>query len=111
MAKEKVIPLHMIPDVGSEVLEVGEGRFLQTNEAMFTFYKRTKGEHSPFFLALKEQKAVLGGRCPECKLVRVPPFELYCPECNFAELELIEMPDNKKIHCYPVWQWLLHIGK
>jgi uncharacterized OB-fold protein len=108
MAKEKVIPLHMIPDVGSEVLEVGDGRFLQTNEAMFTFYKRTKGEHSPFFLALKERKVILGGRCPECKLVRVPPFELYCPECNFAELDLIEMSDKGVMNSTPPITYFAH---
>ncbi|MBW1740265.1 MAG: SCP2 sterol-binding domain-containing protein [Deltaproteobacteria bacterium] len=108
MGKEKVIPLHMIPDVGSEVVEVGNERFLQTNEAMFTFYKRTKGEHSPFFLALKERRIILGGRCPECKLVRVPPFELYCPECNFAELELIEMPDTGVMNSTPPITYFAH---
>jgi len=108
MAKEKVIPLHMIPDVGSEVLKVGDERFLQTNEAMFTFYKRSKGEHSPYFLALKERKVILGGKCPECKLVRVPPFELYCPECNFAELELIEMPDKGVMNSTPPITYFAH---
>jgi len=108
MAKEKVIPLHMIPDVGSEVVEVGKERVLQTNEAMFTFYKRTKGEHSPYFLALKERKVILGGRCPKCKLVRVPPFELYCPECNFAELELIEMPDTGVMNSTPPITYFAH---
>ncbi len=108
MAKEKVIPVHMIPDVGSEVIEVGNERFLQTNEAMFTFYKRTKGEHSPYFLALKEQKTILGGRCPECKIVRVPPFELYCPECDFAELELIKMPDTGVLNSTPPITYFAH---
>jgi uncharacterized OB-fold protein len=108
MAREKVIPLHMIPDVGSEVVEVGKGRFLQTNEGMFTFYKRTKGEHSPYFLALKERKVILGGRCPKCKLVRVPPFELYCPECDFAELELIEMPDTGVMNSTPPITYFAH---
>lgn len=108
MAKEKVIPLHMIPDVGSEVVKVGKERFLQTNEAMFTFYKRTKGEHSPYFLALKERKVILGGKCPKCKLVRVPPFELYCPECNFAELELIEMPETGVMNSTPPITYFAH---
>jgi uncharacterized OB-fold protein len=90
---EKVIPVHMIPDVESEVIEVGGERYLQSNEAMFTFYKRTKGEFSPYFLALKEKKVILGAKCPTCKLVRVPPFLLFCPECNFNPLELVEMPD------------------
>ncbi len=108
MAKEKVIPLHMIPDVGSEVLEIDDERFLQTNEAMFTFFKRTKGEHSPFFLALKERRTILGGRCPECKIVRVPPFERYCPECNFVELKLIEMPDIGVMNSTPPITYFAH---
>jgi uncharacterized OB-fold protein len=98
----------MIPDAGSEVLEIGNERFLQTNEAMFTFYKRTKGEHSPYFLALKERKAILGGRCPECKIVRVPPFELHCPECDFAELEQIEMPDTGVMNSTPPVTYFAH---
>lgn len=108
MAKEKVIPVHMIPNVGSEVLEVGNQRFLQTNEAMFTFYKRTKGEHSPYFLSLKERKVILGGRCPACKIVRVPPFELYCPDCDFVELELIEMPDTGVMNSTPPITYFAH---
>ena len=108
MAKEKVIPLRMIPDVDSEVVELDGKRYLQTNEAMFTFYKRTKGELSPYFLALKERKVILGGRCPVCKLVRVPPFEFYCSECDFAELELIEMPDIGVMNSTPPITYFAH---
>jgi uncharacterized OB-fold protein len=98
---EKVIPIHMIPDVESEVIEAGGERYLQSNEAMFTFYKRTKGEFSPYFLALKERKAILGARCPTCKLVRVPPFVLFCPECNFEPLEPVEMADTGIMNSTP----------
>ena len=108
MAKEKVIPLRMIPDLDSEVVELDGKRYLQANEAMFTFYKRTKGELSPYFLALKERRVILGGRCPVCKLVRVPPFELYCPECDFAELELIEMPDTGVMNSTPPITYFAH---
>jgi uncharacterized OB-fold protein len=100
MAK-KVIPTHMIPNEGSEVLEIDHGRYLQTNEAMFTFYKRTKGEFSPYFLAIRERKVILGGRCPKCGLVRVPPFALGCPECDFEPLELVEMPDTGVMNSTP----------
>lgn len=98
---EKVIPLHMIPDVESEILEVEGERYLQTNEAMFTFYKRTKGEHSPYFLGLKEKKIILGAKCPKCKLVRVPPFMLFCPECDFESLEHVEMSDKGVMNTTP----------
>lgn len=98
---DKVIPLHMIPDVGSEILEVEGQRYLQSNEAMFTFYKRTKGEQSPYFLGLKEKKIILGAKCPKCKLIRVPPFLLFCPECDFEPLEHVEMPDKGVMNSTP----------
>ena len=98
---EKVIPMHMIPDVASEVIELNGARYLQTNEAMFTFYKRTKGEFSEYFLKLKEDKIILGARCPKCKLVRVPPFMLYCPDCEFEAMEMIEMPDTGVMNSTP----------
>lgn len=105
---KKVIPPELIPDVDSEVLEVGGERFLQTNEAMFTFYKRTKGEQSPFFLALKERKVILGARCPKCGVVRVPPFELYCPECEFEQMETIELPDTGIMNSTPPITYFAH---
>jgi len=98
---EKVIPVHMIPDLESEIIKVHGENYLQSNEAMFTFYKRTKGEFSPYFLSLKERKVILGARCPTCKLVRVPPFLVFCPECNFDPLELVEMPDTGIMNSTP----------
>jgi uncharacterized OB-fold protein len=98
---EKVIPIHMIPDVESEIIEADGESYLQSNEAMFTFYKRTKGEFSPYFLSLKERKVILGAKCPTCKLVRVPPFLLFCPECDFDTLELVEMPDSGIMNSTP----------
>lgn len=105
---EKVIPMHMVPDIESEVVEVGGKRYLQSNEAMFTFYKRTKGEFSPYFLGLKERKVILGARCPTCKLVRVPPFLLFCPECDFNPLELVEVPDTGLMNSTPAITYFGH---
>ncbi|UCD83935.1 MAG: hypothetical protein JSU92_11710 [Deltaproteobacteria bacterium] len=105
---KKVIPPELIPDVDYEILEVGGERFLQTNEAMFTFYKRTKGEQSPFFLALKERKVILGARCPKCQIVRVPLFELYCPECEFETMESIELPDTGVMNSTPPITYFAH---
>jgi uncharacterized OB-fold protein len=93
-AVEKVIPEHMNPPVASEVVVRDGVPYLQSNEAMFTFYKRTKGEFSRYFLGLRDEKKIYGARCPMCGVVRVPPFELYCPECEFAELESVPMPDT-----------------
>jgi uncharacterized OB-fold protein len=88
---EKVIPDIYIPNVGSEVETIDGRNYLVANDAMYTFYKRTKGEFSSFFLALRDEKKVLGCKCRECGLVRVPPFLTHCPDCNFAPTEVVEV--------------------
>ena len=98
---DKVIPAQMIPDVESEVIELDGERYLQTNEAMFTFYKRSKGEFSPYFLGLMESKVILGAECPTCRLVRVPPFMLFCPECDFEPLRSVEMAQVGEMNSTP----------
>ena len=89
--EQKIIPAKYIPDVGSHVEEIDGRRYLITNDAMYTFYQRSRGELSPFFLALKEEKRLLGCRCTKCGLVRVPPFLTHCPDCDFAPTEVVEV--------------------
>ena len=89
--REKLIPSKFIPDVGSNVETIGGQDYLIVNDAMYTFYRRSRGEFSAFFLALRDEKKLLGCRCTACGLVRVPPFLTHCPECNFAPTELIEV--------------------
>jgi uncharacterized OB-fold protein len=87
----EVIDEKYIPDVGSQIETIDGKDYLITNDAMYTFYRRTKGEFSPFFLALKNEKKLLGCKCTQCSLVRVPPFLTHCPDCNFAPTELVEV--------------------
>ncbi len=101
MEKKKVIPQQMIPDVASEIVEKDGEKYLQSNEAMFTFYKRTKGEFSKYFLGLRDEKKIWGARCPKCRLVRVPPFETMCPDCDFCDLEPVEMPQTGVMNSTP----------
>jgi len=89
--KEKVIPEKYIPDVGSCIETLDGKDYLITNDAMYTFYRRTKGEFSPFFLGLRDEKKLLGCKCERCGLVRVPPFLTHCPDCNFTPTELVEV--------------------
>jgi uncharacterized OB-fold protein/putative sterol carrier protein len=89
--KEKVIPEKYIPDVGSHIETIEGKDYLITNDAMYTFFRRTKGEFSPFFLGLRDQKRLLGCKCTKCGLVRVPPFLTHCPDCNFAPTEQVEV--------------------
>lgn len=91
MEKKKVIDEMYIPDVGSQIETIDGKEYLITNDAMYTFYRRTKGELSSFFLALKNEKRLLGCRCTRCGMVRVPPFLTHCPDCNFAPTESVEV--------------------
>jgi uncharacterized OB-fold protein/putative sterol carrier protein len=87
----KVIPSHYIPDVGSQIRTIEGEDYLVTNDAMYTFYQRSKGELSRFFLSLRDEKILLGCKCSQCGLVRCPPFLTHCPDCNFAPTELLEI--------------------
>jgi len=89
--KKRVIPSEYIPEVGSHVEAIDGQDYLITNDAMYTFYQRTKGEFSPFFLSMRDDKKLLGCKCSKCGLVRVPPFLTHCPDCDFAPTELVEV--------------------
>ncbi|MBI4199723.1 MAG: hypothetical protein HY535_04545 [Chloroflexi bacterium] len=89
--RRKVIPEEAVPEVGSRTVSIDEREYLISNDAMFTLYQRSKGEFSPYFLALRDEKKVLGCRCTRCRLVRVPPFLTHCPDCDFAPTELVEV--------------------
>ena len=105
---EKVIPEHFIPPVASEIVERDGEAYLQANESMFTFYKRTKGEFSRYFLALRDDVKILGIKCPKCGVVRIPPFALMCPDCDFEEMEYLEMPDRGQMNSTPPITYFAH---
>jgi len=89
--KEKIIPDEYIPCVESHVETIDGRDYLIKNDVMATFFRRTKGEFSPFFLALRDERILLGCKCTECGMVRVPPFLTHCPDCNFAATERVEV--------------------
>ncbi len=99
--KPKVIPSKYIPDVASEVLTLDGEDYLVTNDAMYTFYRRSKGEFSRFFLGLRDHKRLMGCRCRECGLVRVPPFLTHCPDCDFAPTEFVEVEQHGVMNSTP----------
>jgi uncharacterized OB-fold protein len=87
----KVIPGKYIPDTGSHVETIDDQSYLIANDTMYTFYRRSRGELSSFFLALKDEKKLLGCKCTRCGIVRVPPFLTHCPDCDFAPTHLLEV--------------------
>ncbi len=104
----RVIPEHMNPPVASEIVERDGVPYLQSNEAMFTFYKRTKGEFSKYFLGLRDDRVIWGVRCPKCGAVRVPPFAMLCPDCDFTECEWVQMPDRGVMNSTPPITYFAH---
>ena len=54
MKKKKVIPYEYIPDVESKIVTIEAKDYLVINDAMFTFYQRSLGELSPFFLGIRD---------------------------------------------------------
>jgi uncharacterized OB-fold protein len=89
--ENKIIPDKYIPPIGSRVETIDGERYLIANDTMYTFYQRSRGELSPFFLALRDEKKLLGCKCTQCGIVRVPPFLTHCPDCHFAPTDLLEV--------------------
>lgn len=92
MKEQPVLPLDFNIPKGTSELQGKDGRtYLQFASHMTTFYKQTYGEHSRFFLALREGK-LIGARCPTCKQVMVPAATWHCPACNFCEMQEVTLP-------------------
>ena len=92
-SRQKVIPLEAIPDKEGRLVTIEGKKYLVMNDAMFTFFQRSMGELTPFFLALRDEKRILGCKCTRCGIVRIPPFTARCPDCDFAPTELVEVAD------------------
>ena len=98
---QKVIPDEYIPEVRSRIATINNENYLLQNDAMFTFYERSLGELTPFFLAIKDEKKILGCKCSKCGIVRVPPFVTHCPDCDFAPTETVEVEQVGKMNTTP----------
>jgi uncharacterized OB-fold protein len=99
--RRKIIPDEFIPEVRSRVITLDNQDYLLQNDAMYTFYERSIGELSPFFLALKNEKKILGCKCSKCGIVRVPPMVTHCPDCEFAPTKLIEVGQVGRMNTTP----------
>lgn len=104
----KIIPEHMNPPVESEIVVRDGVNYLQSNESMFTFYKRTKGEFSKYFLGLRDERKIWGRKCTKCGAFRVPPFVIYCPDCEFAECEWVVAKDVGHMNTTPPITYFAH---
>ena len=105
MAKrgKKIIPNAAVPPEEGRTLTIDGKDYLELNDAMHTFYRRTMGEHTPFFLALRDEKKIIGAKCAICGIVRVPPVAERCPDCDFAATQAVEVADTgKMLHTPPI---------
>lgn len=88
-------------DVGEIKGRDGE-TYLQFTSHMVTFYKQTYGEHSRFFMALREGR-LIGAHCDSCGQVMVPAATWHCPNCDFAEMTEVELPHRGVLaHTAPI---------
>jgi len=99
--RPKLISDEFIPEIRSRVITLDNQDYLLQNDAMYTFYERSMGELSPFFLAIKNEREILGCKCSRCGIVRVPPMLTHCPDCEFAPTELIEVGQVGKMNTTP----------
>ena len=99
--KRKIIPDEFIPEIRSRVVTIDNQDYLLQNDAMYTFYERSMGELSPFFLSIKNEKKILGCKCSKCGIVRVPPMMTHCPDCEFAPTKLVEVSQVGKMNTTP----------
>ena len=92
-APEYVIPHEAIPEVMSRItVDSEDGAVcLERTEPMFTTYWASAGEISPFFIAVMQQKKIIGARCPSCAMVICPPYMTRCPGCQNTDRSLVDM--------------------
>ncbi len=56
---------------------------------------------SRFFIALRDEKKILGTRCPACRRIIVPP-RAFCGRCSVATKEWVEVSDCGTLVSYTV---------
>ena len=89
---QPALPLDFNLNRGVKEIKGRDGEdYLTFTSHMVTFYEQTYGEHSRFFFGLRDAK-LIGAQCPKCKQVLVPAATWRCTECNFIEMEEIELP-------------------
>jgi len=98
-----VLPVDFNLEEGVSEVEGRDGEtYLQFVTHMTTFYKQTYGEHSRFFMALRDGR-LIGAHCSSCEQVMVPAATWRCPNCNFAEMTEIELPHRGVLaHTAPI---------
>jgi uncharacterized OB-fold protein len=92
--KQPALPLDFnLPSERTELKGRDGETYLQFTSHMVTFYQQTYGEHSRFFMGLRDGK-LIGAKCTKCAQVMVPAATWHCPNCNFADMLPVELPHH-----------------
>lgn len=79
-------------------------RPFEIDDAIVNHYRYSYGGISRFFRALKDERRILGTRCPRCGVVWCPP-RVDCSNC-YQPAEWLEMPQEGTVraatYCYYV---------
>lgn len=104
--REYVIPHEAIPEVMSRISVSAEDGVVcvERTEPMFTTYWASAGEISPFFLAVMQEKKIIGARCPACEMVICPPYMMRCPVCQKEDRSLVDLEVGLEL---PQVGWML----
>jgi uncharacterized OB-fold protein len=98
-----VLPAEFNLEAGTSELQGRDGEtYLQFATHMVTFYRQTYGEHSRFFMALRDGR-LIGAHCAGCGQVMVPAATWHCPNCDFADMTEVELPHRGVLaHTAPI---------
>jgi len=55
-----------------------------------------------FLTELRDNKKIMGLRCPKCKRLFVPPLELFCGRCFVEMKDWVEVSEEGKVISYTV---------
>ena len=68
-------------------------------------YKWTLGEAmGRFFTELRDNRRIIGLRCPRCKKVLIPTQE-YCPQCYVKSSDWVELKDTGILQAFTVVEY------
>jgi uncharacterized OB-fold protein len=91
--EEHVIPMEAIPKVMTRISLSPEDQAMcvERTESMYTTYWASAGEVSRFFLAVMQEKKIIGAQCPQCQMIICPPYMTRCPVCQKKDFSLVDL--------------------
>ena len=89
------VPLEDFKKAFSKEAEAGIDDVLEVPDIWQATYRYSYGGASRFFREIRDNKKLLGSRCPECKKVYCPPRK-HCPHC-YQETAWVDLPGTGEV--------------